>query len=312
MGKTTNECWRSGVTWPLAAALTTTFLLAAPRAYGVQDAAPAPQASGAEDTTADREQSTAGGDTEETVDVAAPGGEIVVVGRRTRNLQQASTEAISVLSAEDIARTGEGNIAAALSRVTGLSLVGNGFVYVRGLGDRYSAALLNGLPLPSPEPLRRAIPLDLFPTDVIASSLVQKTYSSNFAAEFGGGVINLTTLAVPEGPFLSAAFGVSGDSETTGRLGYQYYGGERDWTGYDDGSRDLTPALRAFFASGERLSAGNVDAKAIVRGLVNGNNGLIQRNDRLPPNYSGSIAGGTSWDIGDGRLGLLATFGQGG
>lgn len=108
---------------------------------------------------------------------------------------------------------------------------------MRGLGDRYSSALLNGLPLPSPEPLRRAVPLDLFPTDVIASSLVQKTYSPNDAGEFGGGVINLTTLAVPDAPFFGASVGFSGDTETTGQLGYQYYGSDTDWSGYDDGAR---------------------------------------------------------------------------
>jgi outer membrane receptor for ferrienterochelin and colicin len=62
------------------------------------------------------------------------------VGRRDRDLQQSTTQVISVLSAEDIARTGEGDIAGALGRVTGLSVVGGGFVYVRGLGDRYSQA----------------------------------------------------------------------------------------------------------------------------------------------------------------------------
>ena len=81
---------------------------------------------------------------------------------------------LTVLSSEQIARTGDGNIAGALGRVTGLSVVGSGFVYVRGLGDRYSLALLNGSPLPSPEPLRRVVPLELFQTGVIESSLVEK------------------------------------------------------------------------------------------------------------------------------------------
>jgi len=85
---------------------------------------------------------------EEVVDVDTIG-EIVIVGRREQNLQQATNVVLSVLSAEDIARTGEGDVAGALSRVTGLSVVGNGFVYVRGLGDRYSQALLNGSPLPN-------------------------------------------------------------------------------------------------------------------------------------------------------------------
>ena len=188
---------------------------------------------------------------QEEVEISIPGGagEIIVTGRRDRNVERASAQVVSVLSTAEIARTGEGNIAGALSRVTGLSVVGNGFVYVRGLGDRYSLALLNGSPLPSPEPLKRVVPLDLFPTGVIASSLVQKSYSVNYPAEFGGGVINLTTKATPDEPFLSIGVGVSGDTETTFNLGYTYYGSKSDWTGYDNGSRDLPPALRDFFAA---------------------------------------------------------------
>ena len=126
---------------------------------------------------------------QEAPDVSVPGGEedIVVRGRAYVEPAQTSSQVLSVLSSADIARTGEGDIAGALGRVTGLSVVGNGFVYVRGLGDRYSLALLNGSPLPSPEPLKRVVPLDLFPTNIIASSLVQKSYSVNFPGEFGGG-----------------------------------------------------------------------------------------------------------------------------
>ena len=80
-------------------------------------------------------------------DVSIPGGDIVVTGRRMRDVTRSSTQVISVLTNEEIARTGEGDISGALGRVTGLSVQGNGFVYVRGLGDRYSLALLNGLPL---------------------------------------------------------------------------------------------------------------------------------------------------------------------
>ncbi len=146
---------------------------------------------------------------EEDVDVSVPGNVIVVTGRRDRNITRRSDQVVTVLSTEEIARTGEGNIAGALSRVTGLSVVGNGFVYVRGLGDRYSLALLNGSPLPSPEPLKRVVPLDLFPTGVVASSLVQKSYSANYPGEFGGGVINLTTTATPNDPFFKIGFGMA-------------------------------------------------------------------------------------------------------
>lgn len=248
------------------------------------------------------------------VDVAAPGGlvvldEVVVEGGRQPDIQQAVTEVVSVLSAEDIARTGEGDIAGALSYVPGLSVVGGGFVYVRGLGDRYSLALLNGSPLPSPEPLRRAVPLDLFPTDVVASSLVQKTYSANYPGEFGGGVINLTTVAIPRMPFLNLGFGASADSETTGQLGYDHYGSKYDWSGYHGGTRDVPPALADFLASGERISSGGVDSSAIAQEFVGWRNGLVQKIGGVPANWSGSVTGGNSWALGAGELGLIATAG---
>ena len=236
-------------------------------------------------------------------------GEVVIVGRRDRNVQQAANQVLSVLSAADIARTGEGDIAGALSRVTGLSVGSNGFVYVRGLGDRYSQAFLNGLPLPSPEPLRRAVPLDLFPTDVIASSVVQKSYSANFTGEFGGGLINLTTLAVPREPFLKFGFGLSGDSETTGHLGYTHYGSKYDWTGSDSGVRDVPPAMAAYFASGQRLSGYGTESGDLAKEFANTNTGLIQRNDKIPVNTSFSLSGGTSRELGDGELGVVATAG---
>ena len=236
-------------------------------------------------------------------------GEVVVVGRKDQNLQQATTQVIAVLSAEDIARTGDGDVAGALSRVTGLSVAGNGFVYVRGLGDRYSQAYLNGSPLPSPEPLRRAVPLDLFPTDVIASSLVQKSYSANLPGEFGGGLINLTTLAVPREPFLKIGLGVSGDAESTGQLGYSHYGSEYDYTGRDSGIRDLPPALSAFYASGARLSSGTVDGGEIAKQFLNWRNALVQEIGRMPANFSGTVTGGTSRSLGNGELGLVATAG---
>ena len=243
-------------------------------------------------------------------EVSIPGaGEVVVTGSRNRNLQRSTPQVVSVLSSADIARTGEGNIASALGRVTGLSVVGNGFVYVRGLGDRYSLALLNGSPLPSPEPLKRVVPLDVFPTNIIASSLVQKSYSPNFPGEFGGGVINLTTRAIPTKSFLTLGAGVGGDSETTQQLGYTYYGSGTDWTGFDGGARDYPSALQAYLSSGQRISEGTVNTQAIAGQLVTGNNGLVQTNKNIPFNGSGTLTAGTKFDIGGNDLGIIATLG---
>ena len=269
------------------------------------DAELANQVEGVEETA---EQQAA--EPEPEVSIPGGGNEIVVTGRRTQDVTRSSTQVVSVLTSEQIARTGEGDIAGALGRVTGLSVQGQGFVYVRGLGDRYSLALLNGLPLPSPQPLSRVVPLDIFPTDVVASSLVQKTYSANFPGEFGGGVINLTTRAIPTESFLKISGGISGDEQTTFSQGYDYYGSDYDWFGFDDGTRDVPPALQDFFDSGQRINDIEVDQQAIGKQLGNPNLVLAQRVGELPINWSAGLTAGTSFPVfADGQLGVVATAG---
>ncbi|MDX3908853.1 MAG: TonB-dependent receptor [Sphingobium sp.] len=250
---------------------------------------------------------------QEQVEVSTPGGDvggdIVVVGRYIPEPVRATPEIVSVLSSADIARTGEGDIAGALQRVTGLSVVGNGFVFVRGLGDRYSLALLNGSPLPSPEPLRRVVPLDIFPTSVIASSLVQKSYSANYPGEFGGGVINLTTKAIPKETFLDIGTSISGNSETTARLGYTYDGSDLDFLGFDNGLRDFPKGLRDAVVGGKLASTPFADRQAFAASLVNAETTLLQRNFDIPANFSADVSFGTASDLSDGRIGIIAAAG---
>lgn len=252
---------------------------------------------------------------QEEVDVSTTGAgldadEIVVTGRYIPEPVRATPEVVSVLSTADIQRTGEGDIAGALQRVTGLSVVGNGYVFVRGLGDRYSLALLNGSPLPSPEPLKRVVPLDIFPTNVIASSLVQKSYSVNYPGEFGGGVINLTTKAVPDEPFLTVGVTGSVDSETTGHLGYTYYGSDTDWTGFDDGTRDFPSALKNAVVSNSFSGTTDAQRRDFAASLVNAPTTLLQRNNDIPANFSTEISAGASRDfLDDGEIGFI--FGGG-
>jgi outer membrane receptor protein involved in Fe transport len=296
----------------LASLLLITSALVAPAAMA-QTEPPAPAPTGEVDAGAAMsapEENVA--EQPEKVDVSIPGGGIVVVGRRSANIERSAPQVVSVLSTADIKRTGEGDIAGSLQRVTGLSVVGGGYVYVRGLGDRYSLALLNGSPLPSPEPLKRVVPLDIFPTSVIASTLVQKSFSANFPGEFGGGVINLTTKAIPTESYLEIGGGVSGNTETTDQLGYTYYGSPTDWTGFDNGSRDVPPLLADAFKIGTNLSTSDLsDLQAMAMELNNARTSVLQRNKGIPANGSLSLNAGTAFDIGDARLGIIATASYG-
>ncbi|HEX8467041.1 MAG TPA: TonB-dependent receptor [Allosphingosinicella sp.] len=291
--------------------LSTALTATAASAQGAPPAADAPEAG-----TSGPDASTQSTEEEEEVEVSAPGaqpdatGDIVVTGRNIPNVLRNAPEVVSVLSSEDIARTGDGDIAGALQRVTGLSVVGNGFVFVRGLGDRYSLALLNGSPLPSPEPLRRVVPLDIFPTGLIASSVVQKSYSVNYPGEFGGGVINLTTTSIPDETFLTAGGSAELDGETTGHFGYSYYGSGLDPLGFDDGARDLPAGLRAAVAGGAfngETTAGQ--RRDFAAALVNAPTTLLQRINNVAPNLGGNVSAGTAFDLLGARIGILGAVG---
>lgn len=138
------------------------------------------------------------------VDVAQEIEEVVAVGTRLQGSAAAVVEerknqafVADILGSEQLARTGDSDAASALRRVTGLTLVDGKFIYVRGLGERYSSARLNGAYIPSPDLTRNVIPLDIFPASIISSMAVQKAYSPNMPAAFGGGNIDIRTKTAP-------------------------------------------------------------------------------------------------------------------
>jgi hypothetical protein len=238
--------------------------------------------------------------------------EVVVLGRYIPQVLRSTSEVAAYLAPEDLARQGDSDAANALARVTGLSIAEGRFVYVRGLGERYSAARLNGSPLPSPEPLQRVVPLDLFPTKILENVLVQKTYSAEFPGEFGGGIIDLRTLNVPAEPFLEVSVGGSYNTETTGKDGLTYFGSDSDVIGFDDGTRKIPVAVRRAMSSGLRIQSGNFsdpELQAIGQSFTNAELNLIQTNDSIPLNGSYEVSGGTSFDLGGFDLGLIGVLG---
>ncbi len=117
------------------------------------------------------------------------------------------------LGAEAISRVGDSTVSAALRRVPGLTLVNEQFVYVRGLGERYSSVQLNGAQVPSPDLTRNVIPLDIFPTEIIDALQVQKGYAPEQPAAFGGGNIDIRTRSIPNGPVVNIEIGSGTNSD---------------------------------------------------------------------------------------------------
>jgi hypothetical protein len=222
-----------------------------------------------------------------------------------------------VLSAEQISRAGDSDAAGALKRVTGLTLVGGQYIYVRGLGERYSSVLLNDATIPSPDPTRRVVPLTLFPTDVIEAVLVQKTASAFLPGEFGGGTVQLRTVSFP--PELSGNLSVSLGCRdgTTFETGLDYAGGDTDYLGVDDGTRDLPASLAEAIAGGQFLrprSFTNPDGFTPEEIELFGEDvaakssyDLLEQTIPLDLGLSGSF--GNSYGFGDGnRWGFLTAF----
>jgi outer membrane receptor protein involved in Fe transport len=236
---------------------------------------------------------------------------VIVRWRFIPEPQRVTSEVANFLSAADLARTGDDNAAAALTRLTGLSVVSGRFVYVRGLGDRYSSALLNGSPLPSPEPLRRQVPLDLFPSNILSGATVQKTFSPNYPGEFGGGIIDLRTLRSPNEPFMTLKFGTGANSVTTGADSLVHYGHRMDWTGFDTDLRALPKLVKQAVGTGKRINDNNFTPRAleeIGESFINSPLTVIQREDARP-DFEGELTAGNSIDFGKYNLGLVGVLG---
>lgn len=144
--------------------------------------------------------------------------EMLVTGRLMSGAQSVVDQrfeepfSADILGSDQISRVGDSNVATALLRVPGVTLVGNQYVYVRGLGERYSTVSLNGAAVPSPELTRNVLPLDVIPTSIVRTLKVQKSYSPDLPAHFGGGNVEIRTKSIPDDFVLELSVGTGMNS----------------------------------------------------------------------------------------------------
>jgi hypothetical protein len=224
----------------------------------------------------------------------------------------------------EISRTPASNAAQAAQRVPGIIIVGNRFVYVRGLGERYTNSLLNGSPLPSPEPDRAAIPLDLFPTLVLESVNIVKTFTPDIPADFAGGSVQIQTREIPTKALFQLSAGLGFDTSATFQDRLAHTGSKTDWLGYDGGTRSLPDGFPDYVLQKQTPKPGNEGANCRSapercigdEDLINAgrllNSSMNPKRESSLPNYSVSAVGGNGWAIGEEqRAGVLATFNYG-
>lgn len=225
--------------------------------------------------------------------------------------RQDSSQVADVIGAEQMSKTGDSNAASALRRVAGLTLVDGKYVIVRGLGERYSAALVNGASLPSPDPERRILPLDLFPASMLDSIVVQKTFSPDMPGDFGGGVVQIRTRTAPQTPFFSAKIKGGYRSDTTFRDNLDYAGGRTDWLGMDGGHRALPSIVqeasdKSALEEGDMFSDRGYTADTLEQFGEAMSNQWSPESRRLPVDTGFSMQAGGSVGGEGARFGLLA------
>ena len=155
------------------------------------------------------------------------------------NLQKKSAGMLNTLSKKQMSITGSSNAADAVKNVSGVNVQGGKYVYVRGLSDRYSLVTLNGIALPSLDPNKNSVQMDLIPSNVIDNILVFKTFTPDLPGNFTGGLVDVNTSDFPDS--LELNFNYSTGYRSLSNLNSNFTGqksSSTDWLGYDDGSRD--------------------------------------------------------------------------
>lgn len=150
-----------------------------------------------------------------------------------------ATLVVQKMGLQELDRKGIGSVGEGLSKVSGVSVGENKALFVRGLGDRYNNATLNGLPIPSTNPDVKVIPLDIFPTSVVENIAVVKSYSPEFYGDFSGGTVDIVTQSFPANAFLKMSLSSGYNSSTTGKYFLQSPNANRGFLGFDKQKRSL-------------------------------------------------------------------------
>lgn len=222
------------------------------------------------------------------------------------NLQKNSVTLMDGLSLEAIKTTGASNIASAVKRVPGVSVQEGKYVYVRGLGDRYTKSILNGMDIPGLDPDKNTVQMDIFPTNILENVIVLKSAAAEMPADFTGGVVNIVTKDFPTQKQMSFSASIGYNPGMHFQDNYvSYEGGGTDFLGFDDGTRDL-PISKSTDIPSPSNSAENGTLEGITRAF---DKTLATERQNSKPDFSLGFSYGNQFDVGeDNKLGFIASL----
>ncbi len=217
------------------------------------------------------------------------------------NKQRATTAIVNSITAEQIARSPDGDAAQAVGRVSGVTVQDNKYVFVRGLGERYTTTSLNGVRIPSPEPERRAVPLDIFPSSLLQSVTTSKTFTPDQPGDFSGAQVNLETREFPLRRVVTYATSVGFNAAATGKPLPLAPAAGSEWLGFGGSARTL-PAIVA--ANGNFGSASQQTINQAIRSF---RDVWTPTTAAGTPNYSTSLSAGGQAPFAGLNVGYLAS-----
>jgi len=176
--------------------------------------------------------------------------EVVVTAEMVRNneiamldIKMKSSNVTDGISAHNIKKTGDSDAASSIKRITGVSVESGKYVYIRGLGDRYTKTIINGIDIPGLDPDRNTFQMDLVPNSILDNIIVYKSFTAELPADFTGGVVDISTRDFPEKKKIEISWSAGYNPDYHFRNDYlTYKGGRFDFLGFDDGTRKI-PAV---------------------------------------------------------------------
>ena len=219
------------------------------------------------------------------------------------HLQRNSVKLMDGLSLESIKNSGASDIASAVKNIPGVSVQRGKYVYVRGLGDRYTKTSLNGVDVPGLDPDRNTLQLDLFPSSILENVIVSKSSTADQGADFTGGAINIVTKDIPNKEGYSASLGLGYNSDFHFNKNYlTYKGSKTDFLGFDNGLRDNPIPNQQYIP----LPQENGEVVEILTKRFTKN--LAARRETSFMDYNFSFTAGNQFDVGNNKLGYVAAI----
>ncbi|QSS96187.1 TonB-dependent receptor [Psychroflexus sp. ALD_RP9] len=219
------------------------------------------------------------------------------------NLQKKSVNVFDGLSIESVKKVGANDVASAVKNIPGVSVEGGKYVYVRGLGDRYTKSILNGMSLPGLDPDRNTIQLDIFPTNLLENIIVYKTLTADLPADFTGGAVDIVTkdFSSREEYTFNVGLSYNPDMHFNGDFLTQS-GSNTDFLGFDDGLRDDP------IAPGTDIPLPFNDDPQLTRFTQAFNPEMAAKTSNSNMNYNFGFSTSNQFDVGEDRLGYIGSI----